>query len=300
MILDSALGIIKLINNGGVYMNKKSTLVVMAAGMGSRYGGVKQIAPMGPNGEIIIDFSVYDAVKSGFSKAVFIIKKEIEKDFREVCGKRIEKLIDTEYVFQGYDSLPDWFEIPNERVKPYGTVHAVLCAKDAVNTPFVVINADDYYGPNTLGIVNEYLSQNKAMCMAGFKLGNTITENGTVSRGVCKVTDGYLTDIVECKQIDKNSGIPLDSTVSMNMWGFNPDIFETLESSFHNFLKNIKDPLKGEYILTDVIDKMIKENNAKIKVLDTPDKWYGVTYKDDTPMVREALTKLIEQGLYRW
>lgn len=281
-------------------MDKKSTLVVMAAGMGSRYGGVKQIAPMGPNGEIIIDFSVHDAVKSGFSKAVFIIKKEIEKDFREVCGKRIEKLIDTEYVFQGYDSLPNWFEIPADRVKPYGTVHAVLCAKDAVKTPFVVINADDYYGPNTLGIVNEYLSQNKSMCMAGFKLGNTITENGTVSRGVCKVTDGYLTDIVECKQIDKNSGIPLDSTVSMNMWGFNPDIFETLESSFHSFLKNIKDPTKDEYILTDIIDKMIKENNAKIKVLDTPDKWYGVTYKEDTPMVREALTKLIEQGLYKW
>lgn len=281
-------------------MDKNSTLVVMAAGMGSRYGGVKQIAPMGPNGEIIIDFSVHDAVKSGFSKTVFIIKKEIEKDFREVCGKRIEKLIDTEYVFQGYDSLPDWFEIPKDRVKPYGTVHAVLCAKDAVKTPFVVINADDYYGPNTLGIVNEYLSQNKSMCMAGFKLGNTITDNGTVSRGVCKVEDGYLTDIVECKEIDKNSGIPLDSTVSMNMWGFNPDIFETLESSFHNFLKNIKDPLKGEYILTDVIDKMIKENNTKIKVLETPDKWYGVTYKEDTPMVREALTGLIEQGLYRW
>lgn len=281
-------------------MDKKSTLVVMAAGMGSRYGGVKQIAPMGPNGEIIIDFSVHDAVKSGFSKAVFIIKKEIEKDFREVCGKRIEKLIDTEYVFQGYDSLPNWFEIPADRVKPYGTVHAVLCAKDAVKTPFVVINADDYYGPNTLGIVNEYLSQNKSMCMAGFKLGNTITENGTVSRGVCKVEDGYLTDITECKNIDKNSGIPLDSTVSMNMWGFNPDIFETLESSFHSFLKNIKDPTKDEYILTDIIDKMIKENNAKIKVLDTPDKWYGVTYKEDTPMVREALTKLIEQGLYKW
>lgn len=281
-------------------MDKKSTLVVMAAGMGSRYGGVKQIAPMGPNGEIIIDFSVHDAVKSGFSKAVFIIKKEIEKDFRDVCGKRIEKLIDTEYVFQGYDSLPDWFEIPADRVKPYGTVHAVLCAKDAVKTPFVVINADDYYGPNTLGIVNEYLSQNKSMCMAGFKLGNTITENGTVSRGVCKVEDGYLTDITECKNIDKNSGIPLDSTVSMNMWGFNPDIFEILESSFHSFLKNIKDPTKDEYILTDIIDKMIKENNAKIKVLDTPDKWYGVTYKEDTPMVREALTKLIEQGLYKW
>lgn len=281
-------------------MADNSTLVVMAAGMGSRFGGVKQIAPMGPDGEIIIDFSVYDAVKSGFSKAVFIIKKEIEKDFREVCGKRIEKLIDTEYVFQGYDSLPDWFEVPKERTKPYGTVHAVLSAKDAVKTPFVVINADDYYGPNTLGIVNRHLSENKSMCMAGFKLGNTITDNGTVSRGVCQVENGYLKDIVECKEIDKNSGIPLDATVSMNMWGFNPDIFDILEDSFHNFLENIKDPMKGEYILTDVIDKMIKENNAKIKVLDTPDKWYGVTYKDDTPMVREALTGLINKGLYKW
>ena len=281
-------------------MADNSTLVVMAAGMGSRYGGVKQIAPMGPNGEIIIDFSVHDAVKSGFPKAVFIIKKDIEKDFREVCGKRIEKLIDTQYVFQGYDSLPQWFEVPSDRTKPYGTVHAVLCAKDAVKTPFVVINADDYYGPNTLGIVNKYLSENKSMCMAGFKLGNTITDNGTVSRGVCQVEDGYLKDIVECKEIDKNSGIPLNSTVSMNMWGFNPDIFDVLENSFHSFLKNIKDPAKDEYILTDIIEKMIKENNAKIKVLETPDKWYGVTYKEDTPMVREALTGLINQGLYKW
>ena len=281
-------------------MTDNSTLVVMAAGLGSRYGGVRQIAPMGPNGEIIIDFSVHDAVKNGFSKAVFIIKKEIEKDFREICGRRIEKIIDADYVFQGYDSLPDWFEVPAERTKPYGTVHAVLCAKNAIKTPFVVINADDYYGPNTLGIVNRYLSENKAMCMAGFKLGNTITENGTVSRGVCRVENGFLKEIKECKEIDKNSGIPLDSTVSMNMWGFNTDIFETLEDSFHNFLRNEKDPLKGEYILTDIIEKMIKENNAKIKVLETPDKWYGVTYKEDTPMVREALTSLIEQGLYKW
>lgn len=281
-------------------MADNSTLVVMAAGMGSRYGGVKQIAPMGPNGEIIIDFSVHDAVKSGFSKAVFIIKKEIEKDFREVCGKRIEKLIDTEYVFQGYDSLPDWFNVPAERTKPYGTVHAVLCAKNAVKTPFVVINADDYYGPNTLGIVNKYLSENKAMCMAGFKLGNTITENGTVSRGVCEVENGYLKNIVECKEIDKKSGISLDSTVSMNVWGFNPDIFDTLENCFNEFLRNIKDPMKGEYILTDIIEKMIKENNAKVKVLETPDKWYGVTYKEDTPAVQKALSSLIEQGLYKW
>ena len=279
---------------------KNSTLVVMAAGMGSRYGGVKQIAPIGPNGEIIIDLSVHDAVKSGFDKAVFIIKKEIEKDFREVCGKRIEKIIDAEYVFQDYSSLPEWFNVPDGRTKPYGTVHAVLCSKKAVNTPFVVINSDDYYGTNTFGIINSYLSQNNAMCMAGFKLGNTITENGTVSRGVCQVEDGYLKDIIEYKEIDKNSGISLDTSVSMNMWGFTPDVFDNMENAFYHFLKNIEDPMKGEYILTDIIEKMIVENNAKIKVLETPDKWYGVTYKEDTPMVRQALTALIEQGLYRW
>ncbi len=281
-------------------MKNKSTLVVMAAGMGSRYGSVKQIAPIGSDGEIIIDFSVHDAVKSGFSKAVFIIKKEIEEDFREVCGKRIEKIIDTEYVFQDYDSLPSWFEIPKGRIKPYGTGHAVLCARNAVKSPFVVINSDDYYGANTLNIVNSYLSETGSMCMAGFKLGNTITDNGTVSRGVCQIENGYLKNIKEYKQIDKNSGIPLDSTVSMNMWGFTPDVFDFIENYFHGFLKDIKEPLKDEYILTDVIEKMIVENNTKIKVLDTPDKWYGVTYKEDTPMVKKALNELINQGLYKW
>ena len=281
-------------------MTNKSALVVMAAGMGSRFGGVKQIAPMGPNGEIIIDFSVHDAVKSGFSKAVFIIKKEIEKDFREICGKRIEKIIDVEYAFQDYSSLPEWFDVPDERTKPYGTVHALLCAKGKVDSPFVAINADDYYGSSTLGIVNEYLTKNNAMCMAGFRLGNTITENGTVSRGVCEVENGYLKAIKEHKEIDKNSGIPLDAIVSMNMWGFKQDIFETLEESFYKFLKNIENPLKDEYILTSIIDKMINEDGAKIKVLDTPDKWYGVTYQNDTPTVREALTDLVEKGLYKW
>ena len=280
-------------------MNKNTTLLVMAAGMGSRFGGVKQIAPMGPNGEIIIDFSVYDAVKAGFSKAVFIIKKEIEKDFREICGKRIEKLIDVDYAFQSYASLPDWFEVPQDRTKPYGTVHAVLSAKDKVNTPFVAINADDYYGPNTLGIVNEYMTANDSMCMAGFKLGNTITENGTVSRGVCEVEDGYLKGIMEYKELDKNSGIPLDTIVSMNMWGFKQTAFDKMEESFEAFLKNIQNPLKDEYILTDIIAKMIGEGE-KIKVLDTPDKWYGVTYKEDTPSVRAALTDLVEKGLYKW
>ena len=281
-------------------MNKDATLIVMAAGMGSRFGGLKQLEPIGPGGEVILDFSVFDAMKAGFNKVVFIIRRDIEKDFRELVGNRIEKRIDTEYVFQEYDSLPEWFNVPTERTKPYGTAHAVLSAKDVVKTPFVVINADDYYGPNTLGIVNKYLSENKAMCMAGFKLGNTITDNGTVSRGVCEVENGYLKNIVECKEIDKNSGIPLETTVSMNMWGFNPDVFDVIEDSFYNFLKNIKDPLKQEYILTDIIEKMIKENDAKIKVLETPDKWYGVTYKDDTPMVRKALTELIEKGIYKW
>lgn len=281
-------------------MTNKSTLVVMAAGMGSRYGGVKQIAPMGPNGEIIIDFSVHDAAKSGFSKAVFIIKKEIEKDFREICGKRIEKIIDVDYAFQDYSSMPAWFDVPPERTKPYGTVHAILCAKDKVNTPFVAINSDDYYGSNTFGIVNEYLTSTGSMCMAGFRLGNTITENGTVSRGVCQVENGYLKSITEYKEIDKNSGIPLDTIVSMNMWGFKNDVFEIMEESFEKFLKNIQNPLKDEYILTSVIDNMINKNRAKIKVLETPDKWYGVTYREDTPMVKEALTKLIEQGLYNW
>lgn len=281
-------------------MKKNTTLLVMAAGMGSRFGGVKQIAPMGPNGEIIIDFSVYDAVKAGFSKAVFIIKKEIEKDFRDICGKRIEKLIDVDYAFQSYDSLPDWFEVPADRTKPYGTVHAVLSAKDKVNTPFVAINADDYYGPNTLGIVNEYMSANDAMCMAGFKLGNTITENGTVSRGVCEVENGYLKGIKEYKELDKNSGIPLETIVSMNVWGFKQSVFEKMEETFEAFLRNIQNPLKDEYILTDIIAKMIKEDNEKIKVLDTPDKWYGVTYKEDTPSVRAALTGLVEEGLYKW
>ena len=280
-------------------MDKSTTLLVMAAGMGSRFGGVKQIAPMGPNGEIIIDFSVYDAVKAGFGKAVFIIKKEIEKDFREICGKRIEKLIDVDYAFQSYDSLPDWFEVPADRTKPYGTVHAVLSARDKVNTPFVAINADDYYGPNTLSIVNEYMTANDSMCMAGFKLGNTITENGTVSRGVCEVENGYLKGITEHKELDKNSGIPLDTIVSMNVWGFKQNAFDKMEESLEAFLKNVQNPLKDEYILTDIIAKMIDEGE-KIKVLDTPDKWYGVTYKEDTPSVREALTGLVEKGIYKW
>jgi dTDP-glucose pyrophosphorylase len=276
----------------------ETTLVVMAAGMGSRFGSLKQMEPVGPSGEIILDFSIYDAVKAGFSKVVFIIKKEMEKDFRHVIGKRIEKIIDVDYAFQALDKIPQWCSIPDNRSKPWGTGHAVICAKNSVATPFMVINADDYYGSHSYKIVGDYLSQNKGMCMAGFRLKNTLTENGTVSRGLCEIEKGYLKSVVEHTSIDINSGIPLDSTVSMNMWGFDIDIFDVLEGDFATFLKNLKDPLKDEFFLPSVIDNMIKTQSAKVKVLDTTDKWYGVTYKEDLPTVKNAINEMIREGLY--
>lgn len=281
-------------------MQKQTTLVVMAAGMGSRFGGLKQIAPIGPNGEIIIDYSVYDAAEAGFSKVVFIIKKKIEHDFREACGRRIEKMIDTSYVFQDFDTLPGWFHVPAEREKPYGTIHALLCARQAADTPFVAINADDYYGKSTLAMMQKQMVEEGGMCMAGFRLGNTLTDNGTVSRGVCMVEDGYLASITEYKELDRNSGIPLDTPVSMNMWGFEPSVFEEMDGQFTRFLKGLDNPLKGEYILTDFIDYMLRERGARIRVLPTSDKWFGVTYQADVPFVRDALTKLTEQGLYKF
>lgn len=276
----------------------ETTLVVMAAGMGSRFGNLKQLEPVGPNGEIILDFSIYDAVKAGFSKVVFIIKKEMEKDFRHVIGKRIEKIIDVDYAFQTLDKIPQGCFIPNNRSKPWGTGHAVICAKSAVSTPFMVINADDYYGSHSYKIVGDYLSQNKWMCMAGFRLKNTLTENGTVSRGLCEIEKGYLKSVVEHTSIDKNSGIPLDSMVSMNMWGFDIDIFNVLEQEFTVFLKNLKNPLKDEFYLPSVVDNMIKTQSAKVKVLETLDKWYGVTYKEDLPTVKNAINQMIREGLY--
>ncbi|WP_346846729.1 sugar phosphate nucleotidyltransferase [Clostridium sp. UBA871] len=276
----------------------KTTLVVMAAGMGSRFGSLKQLEPVGPNGEIILGFSIYDAVKAGFSKVVFIIKKEMEKDFRHVIGKRIEKIIDVDYAFQTLDKIPQGCFVPDNRFKPWGTGHAVMCAKSAVTTPFMVINADDYYGSHSYKIVGDYLSQNKGMCMAGFRLKNTLTENGTVSRGLCEIEKGYLKSVVEHTSIDKNSGIPLDSMVSMNMWGFDTDIFHVLEEDFTLFLKNLKNPLKDEFYLPSVVDNMIKTQSAKVKVLETLDKWYGVTYKEDLPTVKNAINQMIREGLY--
>lgn len=276
----------------------ETTLVVMAAGMGSRFGSFKQLEPVGPNGEIILDFSIYDAVKAGFSKVVFIIKKEMEKDFRHVIGKRIEKIIDVDYAFQTLDKIPQGCSIPNNRSKPWGTGHAVICAKSEVTTPFMVINADDYYGSHSYKIVGDYLSQNKGMCMAGFRLKNTLTENGMVSRGLCEIEKGYLKSVVEHTSIDKNSGIPLDSMVSMNMWGFDIDIFNVLEEDFTLFLNNLKNPLKDEFYLPSVVDNMIKTQSGKVKVLETLDKWYGVTYKEDLPTVKNAINKMIREGLY--
>ena len=279
-------------------MSKDATLVVMAAGMGSRFGGLKQLEPIGPGGEVILDFSVFDAVKAGFNKVVFIIRRDIEKDFREMVGNRIEKKVATEYVFQDMDKLPEGFSVPDGRTKPWGTGHAVYCCKDVVKTPFALINADDYYGQSAFKTIYDELTSSETTCMVGYKLGNTLTENGTVARGVCDVENGILKGITEHTALDKNSGIPLDTTVSMNMWGLRPEIFSRVESDFEKFLENLENPLKSEFYIPFVIDRAIKENGEKVKVLTTDEKWYGVTYREDKEMVVEAIKKLFAEGLY--
>ena len=273
-------------------------LVVMAAGMGSRFGGLKQAAPVGPNGEMILDFSVYDAKKAGFNKAVFIIRKDIEKEFREACGKRIEKLIDVEYVFQEKDALPKGFTMPQGRKKPWGTAHAVLCAAKAVKNPFLVINADDYYGQSVYKVMHDALEKGEGMCMAGYELGNTLSENGTVSRGICTVEDGYLVDISERTDITRDCGLPLDTLVSMNMWGLDADIFPFIENKFTDFLNNHINEEKSEFFLPSVINDRRKEMNMRVKVIPTSEQWHGVTYAEDTENVKKAILELINKGLY--
>lgn len=279
-------------------MEKNTTLVVMAAGMGSRFGGLKQIEPIGPNGEVILDFSVYDAVKAGFDKVVFIIRKDIENDFRKITKRKIEQIVDVEYVFQDMNKLPDNFSVPEGRTKPWGTGHAVYCAAEKVNTPFALINADDYYGQSSFKLINDNLVSDNGLCMVGFRLGNTLTENGTVARGICETENGLLKSITECTSIDKNSDIPLDKTVSMNMWGLNPSVFKNLESDFTQFLKNMKNPLKDEFYIPYVIDNMIQKDGTAVKVLETSEKWYGITYKDDKQVFVDAMKKLIDGGYY--
>lgn len=273
-------------------------LVVMAAGMGSRFGGLKQAAPVGPNGEMIIDYSVADAVKAGFKKAVFIIRKDIEKDFRAACGKRIEGIVDVEYVYQEKDDLPQGFTLPEGRLKPWGTGQAILSAADVVKNPFLVINADDYYGQSVYKTMYDYLANNDGMCMAGYKLGNTLSENGTVSRGVCKVENGYLKSLDEMTDIPFDTDIPKDTPVSMNMWGLDLGIFDYLKKEFNLFLKeNINEP-KKEFLLPLIINKRVNETGMQVKVLPTDEQWYGVTYSEDLPAVKKAIADLNAKGLY--
>ncbi len=301
-------------------MSKKPVLVVMAAGMGSRYGGLKQIDPVDEYGHIIIDFSIYDAVRAGFEKVVFIIKRENEADFRAAIGDRISKQIEVAYVFQELQNLPEGFSVPEGRVKPWGTGHAVLSCQDVIDGPFAVINADDYYGSRAFQMAYQFLTEYEdddkyRYMMVGYQVENTLTENGHVARGVCETdTDGYLSDIVERTHIawrgdeiayTEDDGqtwtaIPKGSTVSMNMWGFSASILPELRDRFAAFLSaNLeKNPLKCEYFLPFVVDELLKEGKATVQVLKSADRWYGVTYREDKPQVMAAIRGLKEQGLY--
>lgn len=298
----------------------KPVLVVMAAGMGSRYGGLKQIDPVDKEGHIIMDFSIYDAVRAGFKKVVFIIKKENEADFKAAIGDRISKIIEVAYVFQDLNNLPEGYSIPEGRVKPWGTGHAILSCLDEVDGPFAVINADDYYGSHAFQMAYDFLSQNEegdtySYMMVGYKLENTLTDNGHVARGVCVTDeDGHLVKINERTHIEKREDgaayteddgktwveIPEGSTVSMNMWGFSASILKELKDRFSKFLdENLEsNPLKCEYFLPFVVDELLTEKKATVKVLKSMDKWYGVTYKEDKPVVVAAIQKLKDEGLY--
>lgn len=298
---------------------KNITLVIMAAGMGSRYGGLKQIDPIGPGGEIILDYSVYDAVKAGFNKVIFVIKEEIEKDFKEIIGNKFDGVVDIDFAYQDINNLPEGFTVPEGRVKPWGTGHAVLSCKGMIDGPFAVINADDYYGRETFELIYNELTKEKAegdkyeFCMVGFRVENTLTENGTVARGVCQTSeDGYLTDIVERTKIAIRDGkimftedgeswieIPEGTTVSMNCWGFTPVMMEELENRFAACLERNKDNmLKCEYFLPFVVDELLKEDKAEVQVLSTKEKWYGVTYKEDKAVVVNAIREKVEKGEY--
>ncbi len=289
-------------------MSFNATLVVMAAGMGSRFGGLKQIEPVGPKGQAIIDFSVFDAKEAGFNKVVFIIKHEIEKEFKEIVGSRIEKMIDVDYAYQELDMLPDGFVCPADRQKPWGTAHAIFCAREKVNTPFAVINADDYYGKGAYKAMYNHLKEQEGdFCMVGFRLQNTLTENGTVSRGICEVKNGVLksvterTKILDCKytEDDKNwVELPPDCIVSMNMWGFTPDIFSYIENDLKEFFAEKINIPKVEYYLPTVVSNVINRGQKDVSVLIAEDRWYGVTYKEDKENVVTALKQKIANGEY--
>ncbi len=297
----------------------KTTLLIMAAGIGSRFGGgIKQLAPIDDNGHIIMDYSIHDAIEAGFNKVVFIIRRDIEKDFKEVIGDRIEAVcaahgVEVGYAFQALDNIPEGYAVPEGRTKPWGTGQAVLAAKDVVNEPFIVINADDYYGKEGFKKIREFLVANtkeNAFCMAGFLLKNTLSENGGVTRGICQVdAEGYLTDVVETSDIVKTeegaevNGAPVDpnANVSMNMWGLTPAFMQTLEAGFNAFFEDTvpNNPMKAEYLLPIYIGQLLRDGKVSVKALETQDKWFGVTYAEDRPLVVESFKKLIESGVYK-
>lgn len=301
---------------------KNTTLVIMAAGIGSRFGGgIKQLEPVGPNGEIIMDYSIHDALEAGFNKIVFIIRRDLEKDFKEIIGNRIEKVAQVEYAYQELEALPAGYTVTEGRKKPWGTGQAVLSVKGIVNEPFLVINADDYYGKEGFVKIHDYMvdkmdteSDVLDMCMGGFILSNTLSENGAVTRGVCQLNeDGTLRDVTETYEIERKGnglyaadeqGNPVlvspDQHVSMNMWGLPPRFLDELEAGFPEFLDNIKEgDIKSEYLLPKIIDKQIKSGKAKVAVLETRDKWFGVTYKEDKEAVVAAIRQLIADGAYK-
>lgn len=298
-----------------------TTLVVMAAGIGSRFGGgIKQLEPVGPNGEIIMDYAIHDAKEAGFTKVVFIIRKDLEKDFKEIIGNRISKVIDIDYAYQELDDLPQGFSVPEGRKKPFGTGQAVLACKGIVNEPFAVINADDYYGKEAFVKVHDFLvnpaksDKKYNFCMAGFILGNTLSDNGAVTRGICKVSaDNTLLSVEEtggiervsadkviCERDGKEAEVDADSYVSMNMWGLTPNFFEELETRFVTFLETMKpeESQKKEYLLPMIIEDLLQEGQVQVSVLETKDKWFGVTYKEDKQVVVDSFKKLHEAGVY--
>ncbi len=294
----------------------KPTLFVLAAGMGSRYGGLKQLDGLGPHGETIMDYSIFDAIRSGFGKIVFVIRKDFEDDFRKIILSKYENHIPVEVVFQAIDNLPEGFVCPEGRTKPWGTNHAVLMGKDVIKEPFAVINADDFYGRNSFEVIAQELSKPKEekgdYCMVGFRVGNTMSESGSVARGVCQTTDGYLTTVVERTAIEYNdkheitfvdeNGVTQtlepNTPVSMNLWGFTPDYFEFSEGYFVDFLKENIDKPKAEFFIPLVVNELITKNIAKVKVLDTESKWFGVTYAADRQGVVDKLADLHAKGEY--
>lgn len=291
----------------------KPTLLILAAGMGSRYGGLKQIDPVGPHGETIIDYSIYDAIRAGFGRLVFVIRKDIEQSFREVVGKRFEQRIAVDYVFQELTNLPEGFSVPPGRTKPWGTTHAILMAKDAVREPFAAINADDFYGAESYRLLARHLeSGTPDYCMMGFILRNTLSEFGSVARGICRVDgENNLTSVVELTAIVRDGGaakntavdgvvtaLTGEEAVSMNMWGFNPALFPQIEAQFRAFLAVHGKAEKSECYIPSTVNDLVKAGAARVKVLRTPSSWFGVTYREDRPQVVSSIRSLINQGEY--